>query len=53
MEAGHAVDEVEGAAGEGEVLAVSLDALERADVALVELAAPEADHRIGEESVAT
>ena len=49
MQARDAVDEVEGAVRERKVLAVGLDALERTDVALVELAAAEPDHRVGED----
>ena len=49
MQARDAIDEVERAVGEREVLPVGLDALEGADMPLVELAAAEPDHRVGQD----
>ena len=49
VQRGDAVRDVERLRGEGEVLAVGLDAAERADPLLVERAAAEPDHRVGED----
>ena len=49
VQRGDAVDEVEGAVGERQVLAVGLHARERPDPRLVERAAADADVRVGED----